>query len=176
MNNKILIAIIVVLAVAAGYLFWSNSNQNASESEVQNGQQSQQPQDQNGQVTQPTEDEAPVGRIAGSLSYPSEGIPANMQVCAEAVDMSELYCTDAQLTGNQYTYGKGYEITVPTGQYRVFATLAENPKDPNVKRAYYNEFVKCGLSVDCKDTTPIVVTVAEGKTVTNINPWDWYNN
>ena len=41
-------------------------------------------------------------------------------------------------------------------------------------RAYYSKFVKCGMSVDCQDHTPIVVRVKSGETVSGIDPMDWY--
>jgi hypothetical protein len=67
---------------------------------------------------------------------------------------------------------------VPPGDYHVFAQLpdparhgADYAKD---YRAYYSKFVTCGMSVDCKDHTPIVVTVKSGETVSGIDPQDWY--
>lgn len=175
MNNKYLIAIIALIVLVGAYLLFTNSqNRELSEENNQIEQTLDDEQDADEQ-TELAENDAPSGKITGALSYPSEGIPAEMQVCAETISKSAIYCTDAQLSGPQYQYGKGFELVVPTGSYHVFATLAADPKSPNAKRAYYNEFVKCGLSVDCKDTTPIVVAVGANATVSNINPWDWYN-
>lgn len=170
MNNKILIAIIAILVLGGGYYFLTQKDQPADS----NTQTEQSSSDKND--TQLTELDDPSGTITGSLSYPSEGIPEEMQVCAETTDKSEMYCSDAQLSGPEYKYGKGYAITVPPGKYYVFATLSPDPNAPKAERAYYNEFVECGLSVDCKDTTNITVTVESGETVKDINPWDWYNN
>lgn len=114
------------------------------------------------------------GHISGSLSYPSEEIPINMTTCAERVDKSESYCQSAKYLDPKYKYGKGFEMTIPAGDYYVYSTLAENPRDPKAERAYYNQAVKCGLTVECKDKTPIVVKVKQGAMLEDIDPIDWY--
>lgn len=111
------------------------------------------------------------GTIEGSLSYPSEQIPTDMEVCAKNINSGQLYCTNNHLSGSQYTYGKGYQISVPAGEYEVYATTQTVPN----YQAYYNEFVTCGLMVGCNSLTPITVTVTAGQTTSDINPWDWYN-
>lgn len=108
--------------------------------------------------------------IEGSLSYPSEGIPSDLYVCAEEVNSNQEYCTYEQITAAKYQYNKGYKIEVPAGTYNVYASTQT---DPNYK-AYYSEFVTCGLSVDCPSHNPIDVTVGEGETKTAIDPADWY--
>jgi hypothetical protein len=117
------------------------------------------------------------GVIEGSLSYPSEFIPDDMTICAENLATKKIYCTNKHLTAKKYRYKVGYKLTVPTGNYHVFAQLpdparygATMPKD---YRAYYSQFVKCGMSVECKDHTPIVVTVKSGATARGVDPWDW---
>lgn len=110
------------------------------------------------------------GKITGSLSFPSETIPENMVVCAKNLQSGEEICTDAHIEGDQFTYGRGYELEVPTGTYEVFAYL---PLDPN-RKAYYNEFVTCGLSIDCESHEPIPVAVSAGQSVEGVDPQDWY--
>jgi len=119
------------------------------------------------------------GVIEGSLSYPSEFIPDHMTICAENLATKQIYSTNKHVKAKKYQYKVGYKLAVPPGNYHVFAQLpdparygAEYPKD---YRAYYSKFVKCGMSVECKDHTPIVVMVKSGETVSRIDPQDWYN-
>ena len=93
------------------------------------------------------------GVIEGSLSYPSEFIPDDMTICAENLATKKLYCTHKHLKAKKYQYQVGYKLTVPPGDYHVYAYLpdparygASYSKD---YRAYYSEFVKCGMSADC---------------------------
>ncbi len=109
------------------------------------------------------------GIIEGSLSYPSEKIPENMRICAENIKTNKKYCSDEHIDNSKYTYGKGYALIVPPGEYYVF-TKVENIDC----YAYYSEFVTCGLTVDCSSHKPIKVSVNEGKIVTGIDPIDWY--
>lgn len=63
-----------------------------------------------------------LGYIEGSLSYPSEIIP-NMYVCARNTETKYEYCTDQNILDSKYTYGKGYKLEVPAGNYQVAALL-----------------------------------------------------
>jgi len=110
------------------------------------------------------------GIIEGSLGYPGEEIPGDMQVCAENLLTKRQYCTGKHIKGKQYRYGLGYQIEVPAGRYHVFATTASLKGH----KAYYSEFVRCGLRVDCASHKPIVVTVVGGQTAVGIDPHDWY--
>jgi len=107
--------------------------------------------------------------ISGSLSFPSETIPP-MSVCAENLETSEEICTSERIEDERFTFRVGYKLTVPPGSYHVYASI---PNDSY--RAYYNQFVVCGLSIDCPSHQPITVNVAAGETVTGIDPQDWYN-
>ena len=111
------------------------------------------------------------GIIEGSLSFPSEIIPANMMVCAETFDGKIIECTNKHLVDPKYTYGEGYTLEVPAEEYFVYA---QTPELENYK-AYYSEFVVCGLSVNCDSHEKIEVVVEAGKTTSNIDPQDWYN-
>ncbi len=109
------------------------------------------------------------GMIEGSLSYPSEEIPAEMAVCAESVDSGKKYCSGEQLEDSKYIYGKGYQLEAPAGDYYVFA------KAPNIDEyAYYSKFVTCGLGAECDSHRPIKVTVRADKLTGRIDPIDWY--
>ena len=110
------------------------------------------------------------GTIEGSFSFPSEGIPEGLKVCAENQDTKEVYCTDQHINDPKYTYGLGYILEVPAGTYFVYAMA---PGDDY--QAYYSEFVTCGLSVDCPSHEPISVEVKVGVTISDVDPQDWYN-
>lgn len=112
------------------------------------------------------------GVITGSLSYPSEGIPEGLKICALNLVSKQEYCTDKQLKGapEEFTYGYGYKLEVPPGDYNVYAFL---PSQPSFK-AYYSDFVTCGLKYDCPSHNPIKVTVKAGKVSYQVDPGDWY--
>lgn len=111
------------------------------------------------------------GYISGSVSYPSEYIPEDMEVCAESLDSSNEYCEIIE-EGDDYTYGWGYSVSVPYGDYYVYSQI---PGDDY--KSYYSEFVTCGLSVDCPSHDPIEISVdIENSEWTGIDPIDWYNN
>jgi|GEM_PF-2044312 len=120
------------------------------------------------------------GIIEGSLGYPSESIPDAMKVCAENVKTKEITCTAEQIRNRKYSSGVGYKLKVPAGTYQIFASLT----DPNGLgssyapdyRAYYSDFVTCGLVYGCPSHNPINVTVSEGQTISKIDPVDWYKN
>lgn len=111
------------------------------------------------------------GVVEGSLSYPSEGIPEDMYVCAETAAGESVDCTQEQITGEEYEYGVGYKLEISPGTYFIYAKLPESEY-----KAYYTEFVTCGLSVDCESHEKIKVSVKAGEVVQNIDPIDWYNN
>ena len=111
-----------------------------------------------------TEAKPATGKIAGSLSYPSDYIPADMQVCAEETSSKEVTCKGGFKQSD-------YELELPAGTYQVYARTDDYGSG---YRAYYNEAVKCGLDISCKDRTVIDVVVEGGATVGDIDPADWY--
>lgn len=118
------------------------------------------------QGTKPLESK---GAIEGSLGYPSEKIPEDMRICAEDIKTAKKYCSDKHINDSKYTYGKGYKLFIPSGDYYIFA------KVENIDQyAYYSEFVTCGLSADCSSHKPIKVSIEEGEFVTGVDPIDWY--
>lgn len=112
--------------------------------------------------TSPLADE-PMGTIAGTLTYPSDYIPDDIDVCAETLDGKTQHC-GAEKSSASYT------LKVPTGVYRVFAYLKSDPGD----RAYYSQFVRCGYNLNCSSHEPITVTIGDGQVVDGIEPGDWY--
>ena len=116
------------------------------------------------------------GSIAGALSYPSDYDFPRMLVCAEAVNLKSIHCTDKRIR-NRRSGKFTYRLIVPAGSYFVFATIVngeEPTEDYRGYKAYYSEFVKCGLSVNCPSHEPVKVTVRPGQTLSGIDPGDWY--
>ena len=105
------------------------------------------------------------GRIEGTLSYPSDYIPA-LRVCAKNISNNSQRCI--QIKKNQ----KQYKIEVPAGTYHVSASVTIAGQSDT---AYYSRAVTCGLRYECKDHRPIPVTVKSGQVIKGINPQDWYN-
>jgi hypothetical protein len=62
-------------------------------------------------------------------------------------------------------------LELDPGSYYVYAQL---PGDPY--KAYYDEFVTCGLKFGCPSHKPIEVVVKAGVNLTAINPHDWYDD
>jgi len=109
----------------------------------------------------------PRGTITGEVNYPSSGIPADMEICADKIENVETYCTYTKTDAPDGL--QSYTLPVPAGSYKVYARLGSTI-------AYYSEFVTCGLNASCTSHEPIVVNVEVGTTVKNVNPQDWYNN
>lgn len=105
--------------------------------------------------------------IMGDLSFPSDYIPDDMQVCAEEVSTSEKHC-DAKIAKKGSR--KVYVLSVPAGRYQVYAQTDDKPG----YRAYYSDAVVCGLEITCTSHKPITVTLAEGEQRSAIQPHDWY--
>ncbi len=114
--------------------------------------------------------------ITGALSYPSDFDFPEMIVCAEAINSKSIHCTEKRIR-NRRSGKFTYKLRVPAGSYYVFATIVNSEEpidDVRGYKAYYSEFVKCGLSVNCPSHKPIEVSVRAGQTLTGIDPGDWY--
>lgn len=109
------------------------------------------------------------GVIEGTYIFPSEGIPKTLIPCAEHISTNEIICSESLgETGQTDTF----MIIVPPGSYYVYAV---NTADPNSYKAYYTEFVTCGLLASCPSHEKIAIEVAAGETVLDIKPHDWYD-
>ena len=123
------------------------------------------------------------GTIEGPLRYPSEGIPKNMEVCAQAVRGGALYCTSEQLKFEieKYNSNLGFNLEASAGEYYVFARITADGGGwlRSDYRAYYSEYIPCtdggALGVDCRSHTPIVISVKAGEVTEGVDPSDWYN-
>ena len=109
------------------------------------------------------------GTITGTLSYPSEFVPAQRVVAFDVTDITRYYSVELSDGGT-------YSIDVPEGTYVVLSYLID-PVSLGVAPdlfAAYSKFVACGLSVDCEDHGLLPVSVEAGEVLTDINPGDWY--
>lgn len=102
--------------------------------------------------------------IRGELTFPSDYLPEDLQVCAREVASGDVFC-QSQREGD-----KGYSLEVPAGTYEVWAHTRDWPP----VRAFYSEFIRCGRTVECTDHTPIAIEVAAGEDLAGIDPGDWY--
>lgn len=176
------IVILVVLLVgalgAAGYFFLDSQGYSLKLENNDNEKATDMMEDDSkkeSEINEPTptnsvvdEDEVEeTGYIEGSTSYPSEFLP-DQTVCADNLDTNETICTET-VEDEKYTYGKGYLLEVPAGTYNVYAKYEG-------QKIYYNEFVTCGLNINCPSHDPIDVVVEAGATATDVDPQDWYDN
>jgi len=106
------------------------------------------------------------GALSGSLSYPSEAIPALRIVAMNP--LTGVYYWQNTVAGQSF-----YRFTdLQPASYYVLAYLIANPSKTFF--AAYSEAVPCGLSVACTDHSLIAVEVKAGEETTNIDPSDWY--
>lgn len=114
-------------------------------------------------------EEGGTGTITGTLSYPSEIVPAQRVVAFDITDITRYYPVELPEGGT-------YSIEVPTGTYVVLSYLIDPVSlgaDPGLYAAY-SKAVACGLTVDCTDHGLAPVSVETGEVLTDINPGDWY--
>lgn len=124
---------------------------------------------------------AQTGKISGKLTYPSDGIPTDTVLCVidAASNGSAAVCSNAGrkalLSANvafKLSFRSAtYEVSLPAGTYFIFSMTGEMPGH----RAFYNEFVRCGMSVECKSTKRVVVRVKPRTTTRGIAVGDYWN-
>ncbi len=107
------------------------------------------------------------GTISGTLIYPAEVLPPEMITCAQDTTSNVSTCTSQKKHTDK---GTEFSLQVSPGIYYVYSQIPTNPK-----KAYYTEFVTCGLKYECPSHKKISVTVEAGKTVP-APPQDWYEN
>jgi len=108
------------------------------------------------------------GYIKGDLGFPSEYIPP-LNICAENTLSGIPTCIETTKNQTEYT------LEVTPGSYYVYSMVLTNGGGYDDYKAYYDEFVTCGMSVECTSHNPVVVNVNIGETVNNIDPKDWYD-
>lgn len=112
------------------------------------------------------------GRITGKLTYPSDYIPPDMVLCLETTNRT-ICSTSKNINGYVFKINPRtatYTITLPVGNYYIFGLTNEM----RGVKAYYNEFVRCGMDVKCKSKKKILLEVKLGKTIRGITIGDWY--
>ena len=165
---KVTLLIVVIVAIGGGVYWWkSNQQKPISNTNVVINLNDDYSSEELGEEF--AEDEA--GIIEGSLNYPSEEIPEDLKVCAGNIVTKEMFCTSEHLEDEKYTYGLGYQLSVPPGNYYIAASTNQMANYV----AYYSEFVTCGQEYSCSSHKPILVTVLAGDKVIEIDPQDWYN-
>lgn len=120
------------------------------------------------------------GKITGKLTYPSEGIPSDMVLCVKVTSLyaEPTYCSNdsasvlrkAKIAFKLNYRAASYEVSVPAASYLIYATTGEMP---GIK-AYYDDFIRCGMSVECTSKAPIVVKVKAGQIRKGITVGDFW--
>jgi len=117
------------------------------------------------------------GTVSGKITYPSSGVPTKVKVFAEDTKTGKIYeatVTFAETTTDMSSTAT-YSVAIPAGSYYIYGTLAGfNDQNGSPWKAYYNQFVVCGLAATCTDTTKVVVNVESAGKVQNITIGDWY--
>lgn len=103
------------------------------------------------------------GSISGSLSYPSEYIPAQRVFAFQVGSENYFYVDTAE---NQTSYQID---NLPTGYYKIVAYRMDGKLAGG-----YTQAVPCGLTVNCTNHDLLEVPVNIGQAVTGIDPADWY--
>jgi hypothetical protein len=115
-------------------------------------------------ITQMAQTVSSAGAITGSLSYPSDYVPA-MRVYALATDGSRHYTTRTRANQSRFTISN-----MLPGKYYVVAYTDEAPG----LAGGWSKAVLCGLKNTCRDHALIPVSVTSGGTTSGINVADWY--
>ncbi|MEY2978271.1 MAG: hypothetical protein ACO31I_04250 [Prochlorotrichaceae cyanobacterium] len=135
----------------------------------------------------------PTATLEGTVIFPSDTLPAQ-RICAEAIatdsqaaptsqaSQTPIICTETAEGEEEFT------LAVPPGTYEVFAQRCQQSYEDRQfcsdgyvdERAYYNEYVACGITYECslkisqQTNLPIPIQVESGQTIPNISPHDWY--
>ena len=131
-----------------------------------------------GVVSTPTPTATPTpgsGFIEGSMAYPADGIPSVMVACAENVEtQATVICSEKR---DDWEEGVHYSLKVPPGRYFVYATLVagdDSVGEMRGKKAYYTDYMKCGMGANCSTHKRIVVEVKADQTLNGILVGDWW--
>lgn len=112
------------------------------------------------------------GKISGKLTYPSDYIPPDMVLCLETKNRN--ICSNSKhIKGYIFkinTRNATYSITLPVGNYYIYGLTNEM----GGVKAYYNEFVRCGMDIKCHSKKKILLKVKSRQPVRGITIGDWY--
>jgi hypothetical protein len=120
-------------------------------------------------------------KIRGTLTYPSHGVPKDVNTCAMRVDTGKTYCTKEQIVADEFKTKVGYEIAVDPGEYIVFSYRSAGDGTV-VQTAAHDEYIKRTMLDEappnvCANTDFAVATkvsVGVGETKKDIISGDWY--
>lgn len=157
MNNKVWLLIAGICLLGMGYFGGKVVNKKPEVKEEVTA------------IATPTVQMMEKGTISGYLIYPSSYIPDEMGVCAQNIETPELLNCVKQIKDKKYKTGVGYEMDLSPGSYYVYSFYKD-------MKAYYNEYVICGLKAECSSHTKIPVVVTAGSNQDQILPHDWYDN
>ena len=114
------------------------------------------------------------GTIKGKVGFPSEYMPSQ-KVCGENVSTNITICSEEIKGTNEPDFnGLNYTLELPVGKYFVYAKVTDQSDNFYNEKAYYTDFVVCGLDVSCTSHKYVVVEVGLNTQQTNIDPIDWY--
>src|SRR5690348_11459946 len=114
-KNKVAMTIIAVVLVAVlGFVGWQVFARGDGSS-ADTSQKTPSAKEETKDVEEdPTPEE---GTISGSLTYPAESIPSDIEIHAYNIDTKHDYFVKDHKKDTKYPSGEGYEISVPTGTY-----------------------------------------------------------
>ncbi|MGH7196612.1 MAG: hypothetical protein ACREGJ_02475 [Candidatus Saccharimonadales bacterium] len=183
----IVLVLVLLAAVGAGVWFWKNQRVSQLErnlaDEVQRTRElNQQLQEAQNAADATSDADKPISvasKIRGPMTFPSEGIPADMTVCAHNIALGATVCTKEQIKSNEFKTGVGYELTVKPGKHIVYAYRAD-AKDFQI--ATYDQYIKETILNEttpdiCANqgmANPIIFDVPAAATVKDIVAGDWY--
>ena len=103
------------------------------------------------------------GTISGEIGPPSGAAVPAQRVCAVSLKDDREYCQ--QTTPDQRIYA----LQAPAGDYWVYASPLRSDA---ARRAYFSSYERCGEKLECKDHSPVTVSVEPGQIV-KADPKDW---
>ena len=179
-----LIPLIVVVIAGLGFAGWyiwdKNQKQTAEEQASSATTSSPSSDEDNNQNTASNQQD--LGKIRGSLTFPSEHIPSSIEACALNVDNGVETCTKERINSNEFVYGVGFELTVTAGNYKLLARNTDPQEGQNADDVYYDEYIRQTTFTNiipdpCNDSSlmnPIIISVAKDQIVQNVVVGDWY--
>lgn len=120
------------------------------------------------------------GKIRGSIIYPSDHIPENVEVCAVNVESELETCTKERIDSDEFVHGIGFELSVQAGNYKLLARHIDKANEYD-DDAYYDKYIKQTVleqkeSDPCGDESlidPIIISVKKDQVVQNTVAGDW---
>jgi hypothetical protein len=113
--------------------------------------------------------------IEGSIIYPSSAIPADMVLHAENLEGEvQSFKLMKKAKANEFVNELEFKIRLKPNKYYLY--LTSDYEEVKGYKAYYTEFVKCGMKKECKSHKPILFNLERWDRINNIKLGDWYAN